>query len=395
MCRVAQEKNARCGYDALGRRILRYTAVDGKVVYERYFYDGADVIADYDGRTGEVRALYVTPFLDENLLKEDYTGPEPLLAWYTQDGLGSVRQLVVGDTVLNSYTYTAWGVPLSWHETISNRYTFTSREYNPETRDYYYRARHYSPFRSRFASRDISAKNAYLYTENNPVAFRDPTGFQQERGRNILERLNTNIVVSHRSRRRVVTETTIWTTTNFSLRFGGLGEWQALKNKTSGFLQIVRWNIRIQLCRMKPALQTRLFSIRSPWLVDSSKVGDPYDYNALLFSKEKKMLRYLDTPGLICAFPPNAKLLYYRIVFQARIYWCLRRGNICRAVAVLKWGFEYIFRNKGWIVLVLQPCDQEWTDKRFKAAARNISPNAMKHAITWNRNVFAPWIEGV
>jgi|GEM_PF-5707044 len=54
-------------------------------------------MADYDGRTGELRALYVTPFLDENLMKEDFTGPGPILAWYTQDGLGSVRQLVVGD----------------------------------------------------------------------------------------------------------------------------------------------------------------------------------------------------------------------------------------------------------------------------------------------------------
>jgi len=41
----------------------------------------ADVVADYDGRTRELRALYVTPFLDENLLKEDYTGPGPMLVW--------------------------------------------------------------------------------------------------------------------------------------------------------------------------------------------------------------------------------------------------------------------------------------------------------------------------
>ena len=65
----------------------------------------ADVITDYDVEAGELRALYVTPFLDENLLKEDYTGPGPMLAWYTQDGLGSVRQLVVGERVLNSYDY--------------------------------------------------------------------------------------------------------------------------------------------------------------------------------------------------------------------------------------------------------------------------------------------------
>jgi len=53
-----------------------------------------------------MKALCVTPFLDENLLKEDYTGPGPVLAWYTQDGLGSVRQLVSDSgKVFNSYAY--------------------------------------------------------------------------------------------------------------------------------------------------------------------------------------------------------------------------------------------------------------------------------------------------
>jgi|GEM_PF-2025274 len=172
--------DAKYRHDALGRRILRYTAVDGKLVYERYFYDGADVVADYDGRTGELRALYVTPFLDENLLKEDFTGPGPVLAWYTQDGLGSVRQLVVGDSVMNSYAYTAWGVPLQWHEKVSNRYTFTAREYNPETSNYYYRLRWYAPILGRMLTRDPIVYGLgpllYPYAHNNPVIWVDPMG---------------------------------------------------------------------------------------------------------------------------------------------------------------------------------------------------------------------------
>jgi len=132
----------------------------------------------HNGGTWEVLVLYLTPFLDENLMKEDYTGPGPLLAWYTQDGLGSVRQLVVGDAVQNSYTYTAWGVPLNWHESIPNRYTFTGREYNPETRLYHYRAREYVGVLGRFNARDrISpAFPAYAYSFDNPVNFVDPSG---------------------------------------------------------------------------------------------------------------------------------------------------------------------------------------------------------------------------
>ena len=35
---VGGPNDAKYRHDALGRRILRYTAVDGKLVYERYFY---------------------------------------------------------------------------------------------------------------------------------------------------------------------------------------------------------------------------------------------------------------------------------------------------------------------------------------------------------------------
>jgi len=134
--------------------------------------------------------LYLTPFLDENLLKEDYTGPGPMLAWYTQDGLGSVRQLVVGDAVQNSYTYTSWGVPLQWHEKVSNRYTFTGREHNAETHDYHYRARHYAPCIGRFLSRDpLSTAMWYLYTSNEPVCRVDPLGDQDKE----WERVNDHV----------------------------------------------------------------------------------------------------------------------------------------------------------------------------------------------------------
>jgi|GEM_PF-6398849 len=142
--------------------------------------------ADYNCTTdtvshgsAQMKALCVTPFLDENLLKEDYTGPGPVLAWYTQDGLGSVRQLVVGDSAMNSYTYTAWGIPLQWRETIHNRYTFTGREYNPETALYHYRTREYMAKCGSFATRDPTNSMLYFYVRNNPAGFVDPTGLKR------------------------------------------------------------------------------------------------------------------------------------------------------------------------------------------------------------------------
>jgi len=149
-----------------------------RIVLERYFYDGADVIADYGLFGRRCRASYLTPFLDENLLMESRLRFGCVKRfWFTQDGLGSVRQLHTDESnVCNSYTYTAWGEPLNWSETIPNRYTYTSREYNAESGDYYYRARYYQPMTSRFVSRDPLDGTTYLYAHNNPICWIDPFG---------------------------------------------------------------------------------------------------------------------------------------------------------------------------------------------------------------------------
>jgi len=67
---------------------------------------------------------------------------------------------------------------------IKQPYSFTGREYDRETRLYYYRARYYDPGVGRFLQKDpasgISANpqaaNPYPYTQNNPVNLTDPSG---------------------------------------------------------------------------------------------------------------------------------------------------------------------------------------------------------------------------
>ena len=161
-----------------------------RIVLERYFYDGADVVVDYD-LFGRVKATYLTPFLDENLSLERYSRFGCMRRhWYTQDGLGSIRQLVSDSgKVFNSYAYTAWGVPLNWHEKVSNRYTYTSREYNPESDDYHYRARNYLPSIGRFSQPDPVGQLAlYAYVFNNPIISLDPLGLLQRRQVDYLAR---------------------------------------------------------------------------------------------------------------------------------------------------------------------------------------------------------------
>jgi len=103
------------------------------------------------------------------------------VCWYPQDGLGSVRQLVVGDSVMNSYAYTAWGVPLNWHKKVSNRYTYTGREHNPETSLYHYRFREYCAVLGVFTATEplySMSMHYYIYAVANPTRHKDPLGWQ-------------------------------------------------------------------------------------------------------------------------------------------------------------------------------------------------------------------------
>lgn len=68
------------------------------------------------------------------------------------------------------------GVP----RTVANRFMFTGREYDPETGNYYYRARFYNPQIGRFLSPDplgyADSMNLYQYCGNNPINLIDPYG---------------------------------------------------------------------------------------------------------------------------------------------------------------------------------------------------------------------------
>jgi RHS repeat-associated protein len=87
------------------------------------------------------------------------------------------------------YEYDVYGEPEFYdgsynaitESAIGNPYLFTSRRYDPESGNYYYRARIYSPALGRFLSLDplgyeAGDANLYRYVFNNPVNFTDPTG---------------------------------------------------------------------------------------------------------------------------------------------------------------------------------------------------------------------------
>jgi RHS repeat-associated protein len=105
--------------------------------------------------------------------------------YYTFDGLGSVRNLTSQtQTLVEQYDYDSFG-NLTAPPTTGNPYTYTSREYDPETGLLFYRARYYDPKDGRFITEDPigfeGGINFYSYVQGNPINARDPSGTKKKK----------------------------------------------------------------------------------------------------------------------------------------------------------------------------------------------------------------------
>jgi len=164
-------------YDGLGRRIEK--AGNGQT--HRYIYDGEDILLEYD-ETNTLLARYTHgPGIDEPVAMT--RGGSSF--FYHQDGLGSVTDLTDSTaSTVKTYSYDAWGNQIETSGTVENPYTYTGREFDQESRLYFYRARAYDSTIGRFLQRDplglSTGPNPYPYAKNNPTRFVDPLGLKAE-----------------------------------------------------------------------------------------------------------------------------------------------------------------------------------------------------------------------
>jgi RHS repeat-associated protein len=178
---IKVEKNgaevARFAYDPIGRRVEK---VAGGVATS-HTYDGFAIVRE--GQGGATLRFVHGPAIDEPLATEDSVG----MTYFHADALGSIVKLTnpAGAPTL-ARQYDPWGNLQAGFEQPG--YAFTGREWDPETRLYYYRARYYDPQGSRFASGDpiglAGGVNYYSYVFNNPTNLVDPSdsGFRSAIG---------------------------------------------------------------------------------------------------------------------------------------------------------------------------------------------------------------------
>jgi len=170
-------------HDVAGRRSEKI--VDGYAT--RYVYDGAQVIAEYDGNNNLLRKYIYGPGIDKPVSMIEVADSNATY-YYHYDALGSVIALSdsSGDTV-QTYEYSVFGEPAVEDANHTNPYMFAGRRYDVEIGLYYNRARYYNPYTGRFLQTDPSGysdgMNWYAYCTNSPLGRTDPTGLYWKDGK--------------------------------------------------------------------------------------------------------------------------------------------------------------------------------------------------------------------
>ncbi|MFQ5684927.1 MAG: hypothetical protein ACE5HC_16865, partial [Candidatus Binatia bacterium] len=116
-------------YDALGRRIEK--VVNG--VSTRFVYNNEDIVAEVDGTGATQATILHGPGIDEPLAV-NRSGVRGGPFTYHADGLGSITTVTdaLGDPAL-TYTYDSFGRIVDETGTVIDPYTYTGREFDPET----------------------------------------------------------------------------------------------------------------------------------------------------------------------------------------------------------------------------------------------------------------------
>src|SRR6266704_5747244 len=153
-------------YDPFGRRIYKSSSSGTSI----FAYDGDDLTEETNS-TGAVVARYEpTQNIDEPLamLRSSAT------SYYHADGLGAVTSLSnAAGALAQTYTFDSFGNQTAFSGSLTSPFRYTSREFDPETSLYFYRARYYDAKPGRFITEDrinfAGGVNFYQYAMNQPI----------------------------------------------------------------------------------------------------------------------------------------------------------------------------------------------------------------------------------
>ena len=146
----------------------------------QFIYDGFNVIQEINKVTGQTSAQYFHG--PRGMFKQRRSNQDH---WHLLDGLGSTIALTdAQQTVTDTYAYEAFGNKVATTGTAVNPYKYVtgSGYYTDHESDLtLLTLRYYDPDLGRFITRDPASvgPNLYMYVNNNPLKYVDPTGLRK------------------------------------------------------------------------------------------------------------------------------------------------------------------------------------------------------------------------
>jgi len=169
---------------------LRYKKVD-RNGNETYYYWGVGSIPPLlsekylkkgaDGTPGK-RVSYLLGMSGYRLFSSSSGGSSAKNYFYLTDHLGSVYYVLdEKGNLVNQYDYDEFGVVLTKKEKVYNPMGFTGeQQHKEEDGMVYLRQRYYIPELGRFSQKEpIYFTSNFIYVNNNPIMYIDPTGLQK------------------------------------------------------------------------------------------------------------------------------------------------------------------------------------------------------------------------
>ncbi|MFN7731626.1 MAG: RHS repeat-associated core domain-containing protein [Pirellula sp.] len=175
-------------FDALGRRVAR-TGTGGSTVYLQM---DQQTIADYPvggtASTPTYRYVYAS-YIDEPVVRKG-AGTGGTILYYHRNQQFSITAITTSTGAISErYAYSAYGQPTVLDASgsilnasaISNRYTYTGREWDATLGLHHFRARWMSPSAGRFLTRDTveyrtGRFNLHEFINASPITNSDPSG---------------------------------------------------------------------------------------------------------------------------------------------------------------------------------------------------------------------------
>ena len=167
-------------YDADGNRIRReHDSGTVNYVVDNYSNTGIPQVLEERDDTDNLLVHYT---FGQDLISQERGG---VVSYYHRDGLGSTRSLSdANETVTDTYIFDGYGKTVASTGSTVNTNLFAGEHFDPNVGFYYLRARYYDQNTGRFISMDPvdgdlqspASLHRYLYANNNPVNFTDPTG---------------------------------------------------------------------------------------------------------------------------------------------------------------------------------------------------------------------------